>query len=204
MRASAEPSAQTPEGSAERPSDAILTVPNLITLARLALIPLFLWLALGPKRDALAFLVGFVLGSTDFLDGVVARRFHQVSKIGSTIDPLVDRFAIGAAGAVLIVRDFAPWGVVVAVIARDALVLAAVPFLSARSIPRPAVSFVGKAATTGIMWGFGLFIAAAAGDAGWIRVLAWIALGTGLALSYAAAVDYGRTAVRALRAAPSG
>lgn len=143
-----------------------------------------------------------MLGSTDFVDGVVARRFHQVSKLGATIDPLVDRLAIAAAAAVLVAREFVPWVAVTAVVARDAALLAGVPLLAARGVPRPAVSFAGKAGTTGIMWGFGLFIASEAADPpiGWVRVLAWIAYGGGIAFAYAAAVGYVRVAVRALRA----
>jgi cardiolipin synthase (CMP-forming) len=204
MCASADSNALPGTGTEALPSSAILTVPNLITFTRLALIPVFLWLELGPRRDVAGFVVGFILGSTDFVDGVVARRFHQVSKVGATIDPLVDRFAIAAAAAVLIVRDFVPWPAVVAVVARDALVLAAVPFLSARGIPRPPVSFVGKSATMGVMWGFGLFIGAEAFDAGWLRVIAWLALGPGIALSYLAAAGYARDATRALRGSEGG
>lgn len=143
-----------------------------------------------------------MLGSTDFVDGLVARRFHQVSKLGTTIDPLVDRFAVAAAASVLIARELAPLWSIVVVLARDAVLLAAVPFLSARGIPRPPVSFAGKAGTMGIMWAMGLFIGAHATvpPSGWIRALAWIAYAGGIAFSYTAAAGYARDAVRGLRA----
>jgi cardiolipin synthase len=188
-------------GTPVQPSSAILTVPNVITFARLGFIPLFLWIALDLKNDGLAFVTGFVLGSTDFVDGLVARRFHQVSKLGATIDPLVDRFAVAAAASVLIARELAPLWAVVVVLARDALLLAAVPFLSARGIPRPPVSFAGKSGTMGIMWAMGLFIGAHATvpPSDWIRALAWIAYAGGIAFSYAAAGGYARDVTRALR-----
>jgi len=191
-----------PVGSSENPSDAILTVPNLITFARLALIPVFLWLALGKNNIGAAWVVGFVLGSTDWIDGRVARRFNQVSKVGAAIDPFFDRLAVAAAAWVIIAKDLAPLWTVVVVLVRDGLLLAMLPLISARGIPRPAVTQVGKAGSFGVMWAFGLFIGAGAFNPplGWVRVLAWIAFIPGIILSYMAAVDYARTVLVSLRA----
>jgi len=190
-----------PVGSSENPSDAILTVPNLITFARLALIPVFLWLALGKNNIGAAWVVGFVLGSTDWIDGRVARRFNQVSKVGAAIDPFFDRLAVAAAAWVIIAKDLAPLWTVVVVLVRDGLLLAMLPLISARGIPRPAVTQVGKAGSFGVMWAFGLFIGAGAFNPplGWVRVLAWIAFIPGIILSYMAAVDYARTVLVSLR-----
>ena len=191
-----------PIGTPENPSDAILTIPNLITLARLALIPVFLWLALAVKNIGAAWVVGFTLGSTDWIDGRVARRIHQVSKLGIAIDPFFDRLAVAAAAVVIIQRHMAPLWAVVLVLARDGLLLAMLPLLSARDVPRPPVTQVGKAGSFGVMWAFGLFVAAGISNppADWVRVLAWLAFYPGIALSYLAAADYARTVVRALRA----
>jgi cardiolipin synthase (CMP-forming) len=193
-----------PRGTPENPSDAIVTIPNLITFARLALIPVFLWLALGADNMGAAWVVGFVLGSTDWVDGRAARRLKQVSKLGISIDPFFDRLAVAAAAAVIIAKDLAPLWAVIVVLARDGLLLAMLPFLSARGLPRPAVTQVGKAGSFGVMWAFGLFVGAAITNppTDWVRVLGWLAFYPGVALSYMAAFDYTRTVVREIRAQP--
>ena len=184
-----------PVGTPENPSDAILTIPNLITFARLALIPVFLWLALGVKNIGAAWVVGFTLGSTDWIDGHVARSMKQVSKLGITIDPFFDRLAVAAAAVVMIMRHLAPVWTVVVVLVRDGFLLAMLPLLSARNVPRPPVTQIGKAGSFGVMWAFGLFLGAGITNppTEWVRVLAWLAFYPGLALSYLAAFDYART-----------
>jgi cardiolipin synthase (CMP-forming) len=191
-----------PLGSSENPSDALLTIPNVITFARLALIPVFLWLALVKDNIGVAWVVGFVLGSTDWIDGRVARRINQVSKFGAAIDPFFDRLAVAAAAIVIITKDLAPLWTVIIVLVRDGLLLAMLPFINARGIPRPAVTQVGKAGSFGVMWAFGLFIGAGAFDPplDWVRFLAWIAFIPGIILSYLAAFDYARTVLVSLRA----
>jgi cardiolipin synthase len=190
-----------PVGTSANPSDAILTLPNLITFARLALIPVFLWLALGPDNIGAAWIVGFTLGSTDWIDGRVARKFNQVSKMGIAIDPLFDRLAVGAAAAVLIMKDLAPLWSIIVVLARDGALLAMLPYLSAKGVPRPPVSQMGKSGSFGTMWAFGLFLGAGAFNppAGWLRVLAWLCYVPGVTFSYIAAVDYARTSFASLR-----
>lgn len=199
-----QPDPAAPLGSSENPSDAILTVPNLVTFARLALIPVFLWLALGADNMGAAFVVGFVLGSTDWIDGRLARRLNQVSKLGANLDPFFDRIAVAAAAVVIVAEDVAPLWVVVVVLARDALLLLMVPVLASRSVPRPPVTQIGKAGSFGTMWGFGLFVGSAITDPplDWLRILAWLCLIPGVALSYLAAFGYAGTAITALRARP--
>ena len=194
-----------PVGTSENPSDAILTAPNVVTFARLALLPVFLWLALGPENIAAAFVVGFVLGSTDWIDGKIARRYNQVSKLGIAIDPFFDRLAVAAAATVIIMLDLAPLWTVVVVLARDGLLLAMIPFLSKKGVPRPAVTWNGKAGSFGTMFAFGFFIGAAMTDPPmtWLRVVAWLCYVPGVILSYMAAVEYARTALASLRAPSS-
>ena len=191
-----------PKGTPENPSDAILTAPNVVTFARLALIPLFLWLALGPENILAAWVVGFVLGSTDWIDGKIARRYHQVSKLGIAIDPFFDRLAVAAAATVIIMLDLAPVWTIVVVLARDGLLLAMIPFLSARGVPRPAVTWNGKAGSFGTMWAFGLWLGAAITDppTDWVRILGWLCFVPGIVFSYAAAFEYARMALASLRA----
>ena len=194
-----------PKGTPQNPSDAILTLPNVVTFARLALIPLFLWLALGPENIAAAFVVGFVLGATDWIDGRIARRYKQVSKLGIAMDPFFDRLAVAAAATVIIMQDLAPLWTVVVVLARDGLLLAMIPFLSARGVPRPAVTWNGKAGSFGTMFAFGFWLGAAITDPPmkWLQVVAWVCYVPGVMFSYLAAVEYARTALASLRGQPT-
>src|SRR5580704_7152244 len=82
----------------------ILTVPNLITAVRLACVPLFLWLLFGAGRQTDAAILLAVLGATDWVDGYVARRWHQVSTLGKVLDPTADRILVGTAVIAVIVH----------------------------------------------------------------------------------------------------
>lgn len=183
------------------PSDAILTAPNLITLCRLALIGPFVWLALTERNDAVAWTVGFVLGSTDWVDGMVARKFRQVSKLGIAMDPLIDRLAILSIAAVVVVRELVPVWAIGIVVLREALLLAAVPVLAAWKVPRPAVTRVGKLGFFTLMWGFALFFLVTVPEppATWLRPVAWALYAIGVVLAYTAALGYLRSAVAARR-----
>jgi len=191
-----------PKGSSENPSDAILTAPNIVTFARLLLIPVFLWLALGPENIAAAFVVGFFCFSTDWIDGRLARKYNQVSKLGAAIDPLFDRLAVAAGATVIIMLDLAPIWTVVVVLARDGLLLAMIPFLTAKGVPRPEVTWNGKAGSFGTMFAFGFWLGAAITDPPmkWVQIIAWLCYVPGVLFSYMAAVEYGRSALASLRA----
>lgn len=189
-------------GTPEHPSDAILTVPNLITLVRLALIPVYLWLAIGADRLGAAFWLGLAIGGSDFIDGLAARKLHQVSKLGATIDPLFDRVAVAAAAFVLIVAHLAPWQALVVVLGRDVVLVAAAPFLSAKGIERPPVSTLGKWGSFGTMYSFGIFLLSGVDEGARhaYRALAWFTYVPAVCFSYAAAFGYARLLVRELRA----
>ena len=75
-------------------TDRIVTIPNLLSVVRLLLVPVFLWLVLGPEQDELALLVLMVAGITDYLDGKLARRLNQTSTVGAILDPVADRLFI--------------------------------------------------------------------------------------------------------------
>ncbi len=110
-------------GPGVRRSD-VLTVPNLISFARLLGVPLFLWLALGVRHDGWAVAVLAIGGTTDWVDGYLARRLGQVSRLGELLDPLADRLYILATLLALTVRDVVPWPFTVALLAREAVLLA--------------------------------------------------------------------------------
>ena len=79
----------SPEAHAE-PSDAIWTVPNVISMLRLLLVPLFVWVLLGLDSPGWAFVILFVSGASDWIDGKLARWLNQSSKLG-VLDPAADR-----------------------------------------------------------------------------------------------------------------
>lgn len=151
-----------------------MTVPNLISVLRLVLVPVFTVLALR-RSDLLALVVLMVAGFTDWLDGRLARVLNQQSRLGELLDPAADRLFIVVTLVVLAVRDVVPVWLVVVIVARDvllALLLAAL--MAARIGPLP-VHFVGKAGTFCLLYAFPLLllaewhgpVGAVAGVAGW-------------------------------------
>ncbi|HEU5039665.1 MAG TPA: CDP-alcohol phosphatidyltransferase family protein [Gemmatimonadales bacterium] len=196
---------QPPAGVAERRrtgEDRILTVPNALSVARLACIPLFLYLLFGrDDRFEAALLLGF-LGATDCVDGYIARHFDQVSRLGKVLDPAADRVLLGVGVVAILVDGSVPMAVAVALIAREALVALAALVLAALGASRIDVTWVGKAGTFCNMVAFPFFLA------GHDRALSWreLALGAGWAfavpgflLSWYAALTYLPLARNALR-----
>lgn len=140
------------------PGARVLTVPNLLSLLRLAGVPLFLWLLLGPRADGWALVVLMVGGATDWLDGKLARLLNQYSTFGAMLDPAVDRLYILAALVALGVRDVVPWWAVAVLVARDLVLAACLPVLRARGYAPFQVVYLGKAATFLLLYAFPLLL----------------------------------------------
>lgn len=136
----------------------VWTVPNLISMVRLAGVPVFLWLVLGPKADAWALGLLMVAGITDFLDGYLARKLDQRSKFGEILDPVADRLYILAVVVGLALRDIIPWWVAVVLPLRDVFLWGLVPFLRMRGYSALPVHFLGKAATFNLLYAFPLLL----------------------------------------------
>ena len=136
----------------------IVTVPNALSFVRLLLVPVFLWLVLGPQWDELALIVLMVSGFTDYLDGKLARKFNQTSKIGAILDPVADRFFILAVVIGLGYRDIIPWWLAVILPLRDVFLFSLVPFLRTRGYSSLPVHFLGKAATASLLYAFPLLL----------------------------------------------
>ena len=189
--------------------DRILTVPNLITLLRLACIPLFLWLLFGLHEQTAAAILLAVLGATDWVDGYVARRFNQVSTFGKVLDPTADRLLVGTAVISVLAYGAVPLWFGIATIAREVLVSVMVVLLASLGAARIDVLWVGKAGTFGLMFAYPTFLLAY-GGAGWqapITVIAYVTGITGLVLAWVAAGRYigpARKALREGRAARQG
>jgi len=173
-------------------SDAILTIPNLFTFARLLCVPVFLWLVhSAEQRYAAAVLLG-VLGATDWVDGYLARLLNQQSKFGRVFDPTVDRLLFLIALVSMLIIDAAPAWFLIAVFAREALVALAALYLGARGVRTIKVSWWGKTATFGLLFALPLLLAASAEPSGAqiYRALGWIMGVPALALSWFSAIGY--------------
>jgi cardiolipin synthase len=178
----------------------IVTLPNLVTIARLCCLPLFVWLLFGREDRAAAAWLLAGLGITDWVDGFLARRLGQVSELGKVLDPVADRllFFVGAGG--ILIDGSVPTWFAVTVLVRETLVGGATVVLAALGARRIDVTWFGKAGTFGLMIAFPLFLAHHS-DLSWADtagVLAWVAGIPGLALSLYAAVLYVPLARRAL------
>ena len=138
--------------------DRIVTIPNLLSFVRILLVPVFLWLVLGPEADELALGVLVLSGITDYLDGKLARSFGQMSKIGAILDPVADRLFILAVVIGLGLRDIIPWWLAVILPLRDVFLFSLVPFLRTRGYSSLPVHFLGKAATAGLLYAFPLLL----------------------------------------------
>lgn len=136
----------------------VLTVPNLLSAARLLGVPLFLWLVIVAERDGWAFALLMVSGVTDWLDGYLARTLDQRSRLGEILDPVADRLYIFAVVVGLAWRDFIPWWVAVLLPLRDLLLWGLVPLLRSRGYTALPVHFLGKAATFNLLYAFPLLL----------------------------------------------
>jgi cardiolipin synthase (CMP-forming) len=136
----------------------VWTVPNLLSVARLAGVPVFLWLVLVPEADGWALGLLMLSGITDYLDGYLARQLDQTSALGGTLDPVADRLYILAVVIGLALRDIIPWWVAIILPLRDLLLWGLVPLLRTRGYSALPVHFLGKAATFNLLYAFPLLL----------------------------------------------
>ena len=149
----------TPES--EQPSTRVWTAPNVLSFLRLAMVPVFLVLIVR-GYDALALLVLVVSSITDYLDGWIARRFHQVTRLGQLLDPLADRLFIFATLIGLAVREIVPWWFLAAVFGRDLMLAVLGVVLANRGYGPLPVHHLGKVATFCLFYALPLIMLAQA------------------------------------------
>lgn len=184
----------------------ILTIPNLITVVRLACLPIFVWLMLVDENRAAAAVLLGALGATDWVDGYIARRFGQTSTLGKVLDPVADRLLFFVTLVCILIDGCAPAWVCWMVLVREVVISAATLVLAGLGARRIDVTRAGKTGTFLLMFAFPAFIAGAS-TFWWApigRSLAWLFVVPGLFFSYCAAFLYvpiGRRALAEGRAA---
>lgn len=134
-----------------------LTVPNLISLSRLLLVPVFAIL-IANHKDGWALLLLAFSGISDWLDGFLARRWNQQTELGKLLDPAADRLYILVTLLGLAWRDMVPWWVVVVIVLRDLFLVLTVPTLRRHNLRALPVHFAGKAGTFALLYAFPLLL----------------------------------------------
>ena len=164
------------------PPDRVLTVPNALSVIRLALIGVFAYVLLVAHANGWAVAILMFSGASDWADGKIARLLDQSSRLGVLLDPAVDRLYMIAVPIMLASDGIVPWWFVIVLLARDGLLAATLPVLRSRGLSALPVTYIGKAATFALMAGFPLVLLGT-WDALWSRVVkacGWAFLGWGM------------------------
>jgi cardiolipin synthase (CMP-forming) len=185
----------------------VWTIPNAISIARIAGVPVFLWLVLGPRSTVADWwAVGLLIAASlsDWLDGKIARALNQQSRLGQLLDPAADRLYIVSTIVALAIRGIIPWWLVIVLGARELLLGVVLMILRRRGWGPLQVSFVGKAATLALLYAFPLLFlgAHATSYAEAARVAGWAFAIWGSALYWCAGFLYIIQARQLLAAEP--
>ncbi len=189
-----------------RPSDRVWTVPNALSALRLLGVPVFLYWVLETEQDGRAILLLMVAGATDYLDGKIARKYGQFSRLGQLLDPLADRAYILATLLALVARDGLPLWWALALISRDVFLGCFFFPLRRRGFGPPPVHFLGKAATFNLLYAFPMLLAALPDRDDLLstvfRPLGWAFATWGSTLYWYAGLLYVVQCVRLIRSTP--
>jgi cardiolipin synthase len=185
--------------------DRVLTVPNALSVLRLILVPVFLYLLLVVHANGWAVAILMFSGFSDWADGKIARLVaNQASRLGELLDPAVDRIYMITVPLALAIYGTVPWWIVLTLIGRDVVLAATLPVLRGRGLTALPVTYIGKAATFGLMSAFPLILLGQ-WDALWSRVVlacGWAFLIWGLALYLWSGVLYLAQVVMVVRRMP--
>lgn len=193
----AEASGDRPGGGAATgdlaPQDRVLTVPNALSVVRLVLVPVFLYLLLIAEATGWAVAVLMFSGASDWADGKIARLFdNQSSRLGALLDPAVDRIYMVVVPVAMAAAGVLPWWIVGLLLGRDLVLAATLPLLRTRGLTALPVTYIGKAATFALMSGLPLILLGQY-DATWARIvlaIGWGFLIWGLAMYLWSAILY--------------
>ena len=186
-------------------SNRVLTVPNVISLARLAALPL-IYLDLVGGRETRALVLLAVFAATDWLDGYLARRLNQVSRLGALLDPISDRALFIVVGVGFVVAGIVPLWAIVVLLLRDGMVTLVGGVLLLRGAKTPEVTRIGKVSTFGLMFALvGFLLAAVVGDGAAapdrvVQTISWVVFAVSIVLHYVSALGYARTVLDSLPA----
>ena len=169
----------------------LLNIPNALTALRALGVPVFLYLFLVAEEPVASFVVIALGGITDYLDGKVARALNQTSDFGAKFDPTVDRLYIAAVIIALAIKDYLPWSLVVAIIARDLILFMVIIYQKLRGIPFFEVSFLGKAATFNLLYAFPFLLLEEVAVIGpWCFAAGWSFAIWGISLYFYTGIQY--------------
>jgi cardiolipin synthase len=173
-------------------TDRVLTVPNLLTFLRLALLPVLWWAAVIAEEDLLAGVLLLVGAVSDWADGVIARRTHTISRIGKLLDPIADRLTTLVVLIALGLRGLMPWWLIGLLLLRDVVLSVALLVLRRHGREPLEVRFVGKAATGCLLLGLPMlfFGTGTVIGADLARSIGWAWIGFGVLLYWWSAFVY--------------
>ncbi|MGC5053186.1 CDP-alcohol phosphatidyltransferase family protein [Micromonospora sp. DT48] len=183
-------------GTTPTATDQVFTWANGITFIRLAGMPVIVYLIIGRGAYGVAFVLLWTFAALDVLDGYLARRLNQVTRVGTWLDPITDRVTIAALVVSLLVVDLLPWWVALGVLLRELTLALVVGVITRGAMARP-VTRSGKIGTLALLVGLPGYLLPAI-DLPWASVLhaGTLALTVlGLVLYYASLVQYARAAL---------
>jgi cardiolipin synthase len=192
-------------------TDRVLTIPNVLSMARLVGVPIFLWLILwpvfgGPNNDGWAIVILGLSGVSDYLDGKLARRWGQISRLGQILDPAADRLYVVSTLVGLTWREILPLWITAVLVAREIFVGVVLLVLNRRGYGPLNVTFLGKAATFNLMYAFPLLLLGS--GTGWLatsaEIVSWAFIWWGTTLYWWAGILYAVQARQIFRADAAG
>jgi cardiolipin synthase len=152
----------------------MVNIPNALTLLRALGVPAFLYLFLIADQPIAAFIVIAIGGLTDYLDGKLARALNQSTEFGAKFDPVVDRLYITAVVLALASREYLPWALVIAILARDLIMALLVAYQRLKGFEYVQVSFLGKAATFNLLYAFPFLLLKDVSSIGPAAYISWL------------------------------
>jgi len=189
----------------------VWTWPNLVTVIRLVMLPVFLWLLFGTNHRALAAWLLATLGATDWIDGFLARTLHQVSTVGKILDPVADRLLVMVALIGVAAAAGVPWWFAITTLVREVIVSVLTLVLAALGATRINVLWWGKVSTFALMTCYPLFLLTTNPHhralLAWqhdVRDATWVVGLFGLTLAWIVLFGYVGPALAALRAGRAG
>jgi cardiolipin synthase len=164
-------------------------VPNVVSLIRLALIPVFVWLVIAEDFGWAGLLLGLI-GATDWIDGFLARRLNQVTEVGKLLDPVADRAAVFVAVVAGLVTGVLPAWFAWALIIREGLIGVGALYGMFHGVTKLDVRFLGKTATLMLYFSIAGFYVGTGFTLDWVVTASYLIGVPGLVMYYWVGVEY--------------